>query len=136
MRNIFLISIICVLACGCSTPKLTNSIWCTIDPLQNGDEVGLGITSLYLYENGNIDIYKSIMADSNLVVAPYLFAKGEYKIDGNLKKEAGITVKATNLKNQSFDWSGLIDLKKKSILIFEPENKANIYVQYSDLVIE
>lgn len=136
MKNLFLIVLIFVLTCGCSAPKMTNSIWCTIDPVQNNKQEGLRITSLYMFDNGNVDIYNSIISDSSMVVAPHLTAKGAYTISGNMKKEAFITLNAMNRHHQKINCTGIIDLKKKSMLLINPDSTTSMYYKYGNLKIK
>lgn len=136
MRNFILTLLILVLTCGCSTPKMTNSIWCTVDPVQNHDQEGLRITSLYMYVDGNVDVYQSIVADSSMVVAPFLFAKGTFSVDGNLKKEATISFVGTNKNGNKFHWGGIIDLKKKSMLLTDADSTTSLFYKYGNLTIQ
>lgn len=136
MRNFILSALILIITCGCSTPKMTNSIWCTLEPVQNRDQEGLRITSLYMFEDGNVDVFQSIMTDSNLVVAPFLFAKGTYNISGDMKKEAAISFNGINKNHQPFNWSGIIDLKKKSMLLIGNDSISSLYYKYGNLTIQ
>ena len=136
MKNFIWIALILILTCGCSTPKMTSSIWCTAEPVQNKGQEGLRITSLHMLEDGKVDIYQSVIADSNLVVAPFLFAKGTYNITGNTKKEATISVNGKTIKQKNFNWVGIIDLKKESMLLNEADSTANVYFKYGNLTIQ
>lgn len=136
MKNFITITLFMLLLSSCSSPKMVNSIWSTLEPVQNGDNDGLRITSLYMYEDGNVEVYKSIVADSGMVVAPFLFAKGAYKLDGNTKKEAAISVSGTDKNNQNFDWTGLIDLKNNSMMLIESGSSPVFYCKYGNLTIE
>lgn len=136
MKNFIWISLILILTCGCSTPKMTSSIWCTAEPVQNKGQEGLRVTSLHMLEDGKVNIYQSVIADSSLVVAPFLFAKGTYNITGNTKKEASISLSGKNLNQKEFNWFGIIDLKKESMLLNEADSSANIYFKYGNLTIQ
>ena len=136
MKNFILSALILILTCGCSTPKMSNSIWCTMEPVQNRSQEGLRITSLYMFENGNVDVFQSIVADSSLVVAPFLFAKGTYNISGDMKKEATISINGTDKNRQKFSMTGLIDLKKKSMLLIDNDSTANLYYKYGNLTVQ
>lgn len=89
-----------------------------------------------MLEDGKVDIYQSVIADSNLVVAPFLFAKGTYNITGNTKKEATISVNGKTIKQKNFNWVGIIDLKKESMLLNEADSTANVYFKYGNLTIQ
>lgn len=135
MKNLILTVLILFLTSGCSTLRMTDSIWCTMDPVQNRDQDGLRITSIYMFEDGKIDVYQSIMADSSLAVAPFIIAKGTYAITGNTNKEASISLNGINKNHKEFNWSGIIDLKKKSMLLIDNDSTATLYYKYGNLII-
>lgn len=136
MKYFITFTLLLFLVCSCSSPRMVNSIWSTLEPVQNGDRDGLRITSLYMFEDGNVEVYKSVVTDSCMVVAPFLFAKGAYTLSGNTKKEAAISVSGTDKNNQHFDWTGLIDIKKNSMLLIEAESTPTLYYKYGNLTIE
>lgn len=136
MKNFMFITLFLLSLSSCSSPKMVNSIWSSLEPVQNGDNEGMRVTSLYMFEDGNVEVYKSIVADSSMVVAPFLFAKGTYKLDGNTKKEAAISVSGTDKNNKNFDWGGLIDLKKNSMLLIDSDSSPVFYYKYGNLTID
>lgn len=89
-----------------------------------------------MLENGNVEVYQSIIVDSGMVVAPFIYAKGTYDIIGNKNKEATISLSGTNKNHQGFYWSGVIDLKKKSMLLTDTDSTATLYYKYGNLTIK
>ena len=136
MRKCFIISIVTLLSCSCATTKLSNTVWQTISPVSNGTEQGLLVSSMYFQPNGNVNFYNAIVADSSLVVAPYKFAEGTYIVDGNLKKEAQISINASTIKSDSLTCSGLINVKKNSMLLIYPDSTALFYSKNNNIITE
>lgn len=125
-----------VVLCSCTTPKLTNTVWQTISPVSNGEEKGLLVSSMYFQQDGNVNYYNAIVADSSLVVAPYKFAEGKYIVEGNLKKEAKISINASTIKSDSLTCSGLINVKKNSMLLIYPDSTALFYSKNNNIITE
>ena len=135
MKNLIYVLLLFLLS-SCATPKLANTVWQTISPVSNGTEQGLLVSSMYFKENGKVNFYNAIVADSSLVVAPYKFAEGTYALDGNLKKEADISINASTVRNDSLTCSGLINVKKNSMLLIFPDSTALFYSKNNDIITE
>lgn len=121
---------------GCTTPKLTNTVWQTISLVSNGTEQGLLVSSMYFQKDGNINFYNAVIADSSLVIAPYKFAEGRYKVDGSLSKDASISINASTIQNDSLTYTGLINVKKNSMLLTMPDSTALFYSKNNNIIIK
>lgn len=121
---------------SCTTPKLANTVWQTISPVSNGTDQGLLVSSIHFRQDGDVNFYNAIIADSSLVVAPYKFAKGTYMVNGNLRKEANIKINASTLQQDSLTYSGLINIKKNSMLLVRSDSTTLFYSKNNNIIVE
>lgn len=126
-----------LLLSSCSTPKLTNTVWCTINGATNGEQKGLIIESLYFMENGELNIIRSIATNNGLEVSPYKHAGGTYEIIGTLKKDASISILASTLKGENLNLNGLINVKKNTLLLYNSsDSTATTYFKNPNVFIK
>lgn len=126
-----------LLLSSCSAPKLTNTVWCTINGATNGEQEGLIIESLYFMEDGELNIVRSIATDNGLEVSPYKHAGGNYETFGSLKKDASISISASTLKGDSLNLNGLINVKKNTLLLYNSsDSTATTYFKNPNVFIK
>lgn len=135
-RTIYILFTLLLLS-SCSTPKLTNTVWCTINGATNGEQEGLIIESLYFMGNGELNIIRSIATDNGLEVSPYKHAGGTYETMGSLKKDASIIVKSQTIKGDSLNLNGLINVKKNTLLLYNnSDSTATTYFKNPNVIIK
>lgn len=136
MKKNYFIVLAAAMLSSCTTTKLSNTVWQTISPVSNGAEQGLLVSSMYFCQDGNVNFYNAIIADSSMVVAPYKFAKGTYNVNGNLKKEANIRINASTLHQDSLICSGLISIKKNSMLLVCSDSTTLFYSKNNNIIVK
>lgn len=138
MRKISFIVIAGMLfLCSCSTPKIANTIWCTVSSATNGDKEGLIIESLYFKEGGQLDIIRSIASESGMEVSPYKYAGGTYETIGSLKKNAPIVLTASTFRGDSVRYMGFVDVKKHILALYDSaDSTVTTYLKNSNVVIK
>ena len=104
-------------SCATSNYALDKTIWYNTSHTENEAAKGTVVTSLYFFSDNTVDIYSSVMVDTNLIVTPFKIAKGTYSTAGNPKKEARISITAVNLDNDEIVYKGDFHKDKAMILI-------------------
>lgn len=127
---------VCFLS-SCATPRLVNSVWCTIKEVSNKGNTGVMVESIYFLNNGKANILRSVLADSCLVVAPYKYADAYYSVKDINRKEGLIVMKAVNVRGDSLETNGFINIKKSTLMLQNTENSSkSIYVKNPNIIIE
>jgi hypothetical protein len=83
------------------------------------------VTSLYFQSNNTVDIYSSVIVDTNVIVQPFKWAKGNYSVKGNPKKDAQISITAINLRNDTVKYNGIY--QKDETLILVSDSIGNVF---------
>lgn len=137
MKKIIVILVTVLLLYGCASPRLANSVWCTIKEVSNGGQTGVMVESIYFLNNEKANILRSVLADSCLVVAPYKYADADYKLNEITGKEDEIVLNAINLQGDSLETKGLINIKKNTLILQDAKTSSKtIYVKNPNIIIE
>jgi hypothetical protein len=117
-----------VLLCSCATHNynLSKTIWYNTSPAEKDGVKGIVVTSLYFTSDSAVDIYSSVIVDTNLVVKPFKIAQGIYSTLGNPKKEAKISVTAVNLNKETVEYKGEFH-KDKAMILVSQDSIAKLY---------
>ena len=120
--------LVVLLICNCASYKLNNTVWVNVTSVEEDGVKGNVVTSLYFMTDSTVNIYKSVIVDTNIVVDPFFFANGFYKTSGNPKKEANIEINAKTTEGQSTDlkFKGFFR-KDKAIVIVSQDSVAKIF---------
>lgn len=122
---------------SCATPKLANSVWCTIKEVSNEEQTGVMVESIYFLNNGKANILRSVLADSCLLIAPYKYADAEYNMSNINRKEGTIVLNGINIQGNTIENKGLINIKKNTLILENTENSSkSIYVKNPNIIIE
>jgi hypothetical protein len=119
MKNsVFITLTVCLLFCGCSKQNyLSKSIWYNTSPAEKDGVQGTVVTSLYFVASDTVDIYSSVIVDSNLEVAPFKIAEGTYSVSGNPKKEAQVSITAVDINQKEVKYNGAYHKNKAMVLV-------------------
>jgi len=112
-----LIILYLILLSSCSTYKLDKTVWYNTSPVEKDGEKGIVVTSLYFVSPDTVDIYSSVLVDTNLVVTPFKIAKGTYSTTGNPKKEGKVSIIAIDLNNENVVYHGQYHKNKAMLLV-------------------
>jgi hypothetical protein len=128
MKKFTLFLFTLALFCSCATHNynLSKTIWYNTSPAENDGVKGTVVTSLYFVSDSAVDIYSSVMVDTNLVVTPFKIAKGAYSVSGNPKKEAKISITAENLTKEAVKYNGEF-YKDKAMILVSQDTIAKLY---------
>lgn len=137
MKKSILFPIILVAFCSCATkPLLIDTVWQTEEKVSNKIETGTKISSIHFQKDGRVDVYNAIATDSAFSIAPYKYARGTYQINGRLKKKSIVKLDLLTIERDSIQYSGLIDNRKKAMLLANPNGTAVFYVKNFNLFIK
>ncbi len=119
MKNKILIALTaCLVLCGCASRNhLSKSIWYNASPVENEGVKGTVVTSLYFVAADTVDIYSSVVVDSNLEVTPFKIAEGTYTVSGNPKKEAQVSITAVDINRKEITYRGSYHKNKAMVLV-------------------
>jgi hypothetical protein len=103
---------------SCSTPAyLSKTVWYSLSPAEKDGVKGSVMTSLYFLSDSSVDIYSSVIVDTNVIVKPFKIAAGNYLVSGNPKKEAQISITAKTLKKETVKYNGAFHKTEAMILV-------------------
>jgi hypothetical protein len=128
--NIFIVSCL-ILLCSCATHSynLSKTIWYNLSPAEKDGVKGNVVTSLHFISDSIVDIYNSVLVDTNLVVSPYIYAAGKYSTLGNPKKEAKITVSAVTLQKDTVSYNGIFYMKDNAMFLVSQDSINKAYIK-------
>lgn len=112
-----LYALVLVLLCSCTATKyqIANTSWHSSISVVNDGVNGDVITGLYFESDSVINIFKSVISDSTLIVRPYKYATGTYSV--NYEKKPIIHITAMTLQNEDIMYSGRFESKKTIFLM-------------------
>jgi hypothetical protein len=96
---------------------LDKTVWYNLSPVEKNGVKGSVVTSLYFLSDSIVDIYSSVIVDTNVVVKPFKIAAGSYLVSGNPKKEAQISITAENLQKETVKYRGAFHKTEAMILV-------------------
>lgn len=101
--------------------KLSESVWTTCSNSEYNGQPGTIVKSLYFTSDKDVIIYSAVVSsDGKTIVSPFEYAKGEYSVSGNPRKEATVEIKLLTVDNKDVKYSG--KYKKRRAMIIVPEN--------------
>lgn len=136
MKKVILATLSLLLLYSCATPKLTNTVWCTIKEVSNEGQTGVLVESIYFLKDGKANVCRAILADSSLVVAPYKYADASYVILDAKSKDKPVRFDAINVYGDSLRTEGLVNVKKNILMLHGNEEAATVYVKNHNVIIE
>jgi hypothetical protein len=121
-----ILGIVLLSSCATGNYNLNKTIWYNQSLAENEGVKGTVVTSLYFVSESNVDIYSSVMVDTNLVVTPFKIAKGTYSTSGNPKKEAKISIAVETLHKETVKYNGEFH-KDKAMILVSQDSVAKLY---------
>jgi hypothetical protein len=106
-----------ILLSSCATYKLDKTVWYNLSPAEKDGVKGSVVTSLHFLSDKDVDIFSSVIVDTNVVVKPYKIAEGSYSVSGNPKKEAQIKITAETLQKENVKYNGTFHKVEAMILV-------------------
>ncbi|MBR5853935.1 MAG: hypothetical protein IKY74_07010 [Alistipes sp.] len=119
MKNskIILVFALALFLSSCSHHNyLQKTVWVNVSETKTTETPATMITSLEFITDSDVDIYKAVMVDSDVLVKTFKYAEGKYQVNGNPKREAGINITATTLNSDSLIMNGVF--RKDEAIIF------------------
>ncbi len=123
---IAIVGVLCLITSCATTYKLDKTVWYNTSLVEKDGVNAMITTSLYFISPDTIDVYSSVMIDTNLVVTPFKIAKGTYSISGNPKKEGKITINTENLNTEVIEYNGVYH-KDKAMILMTQDSIAKLY---------
>lgn len=133
MKKIFLLSMVAFL-CSCSSVKLANTVWYNVTPVKLYGRNCNVITSLYFWDEKNMNINTCVMQDTTMLVPTVMTANGYYTAKGNLKKGVDIRLDVTNIHDKKEAYYGLI--KERGMVLVSPDSIARAFNQVSNATLK
>lgn len=121
MKKIFIFSMLALILSSCASYKLEKTVWSAVSTAEKNGEKGSVITSLLFKSSEDVDIYSSVVVDTNIIVKPYKYAEGKFVVSGNPKKEATIEINGTNIQNKAIKYKGIYRKNDAMILVSQDD---------------
>ena len=113
--------VVTVLVSACAQQNyLPKSVWINVVETKAQAEPTALITSLEFRSDKDIDIYHLVVNKEEVIIAPFKYAKGEYVVKGNPRKEAIMEVAVQNIEGDSLRYTGIY--RKNKAIILESED--------------
>lgn len=123
---------------GCASTKkvpyhVAQSAWATASVGEVNGISGSVVTSLFFTSSKDVTIMTSVANGDSILVRPFVFAKGTYKVEGNPKKEAKISLDVKTIDGKDMKYTGkykkiegmLLETQTGKVLPFAYINKLN-----------
>ncbi len=134
MKKSIFIAIAACFMCSCATYKLDKTVWYTTSMVEKDGINAMITTSLYFMSSNTIDIYSSVMVDTNLVVKPFKIAEGTYTTSGNPRKEGKISITAQDLNAENLEYNGVFH-KDEAMVLITPDSIAKLYKRMPNITL-
>ena len=108
---------------GCASNKLKQTVWYNLTMMQENGVMGNVGTSLIFNTDSTVVVYKGVSIDTNVIVAPFIFAYGTYqyeKIDGHDMK---ISVSAITKDGNPYVYTGQYNKKEGLMRLNKPNSE-------------
>jgi hypothetical protein len=112
-----------LLLMGCASNKLNQTVWYNLTMMQENGVMGNVGTSLIFNTDSTVVVYKGVSIDTNVIVAPFIFAYGTYqyeKIDGHDMK---ISVSAITKDGNPYVYTGQYNKKEGLMRLNKPNSE-------------
>lgn len=134
MRKLLVFFVLGAIMCSCASYKLEKTVWSTVHGAENNGERGSVITSLYFLTDNKVDVYKSVVVDTSIVVSPFKYAECKYVVKGNPKKEAEIRIDGKSLDKEKFGYNGVYR-KRDGMYLISKDSIPSIYTWQKSIVL-
>ena len=136
-RKTMLLLVPLVLLTGCASNKLNKTVWYNLTMMQENGVMGNVGTSLVFNTDSTVVVYKGVSIDTNVIVAPFIFAYGTYQYEKLNGRNMKISVSATKGDGTPYVYTGQYNKKEglmrinlpnselKETYIWDPKAKIN-----------
>lgn len=105
--------------------KLSESVWTTCSNSEHNGRPGTIVKSLYFTSDKDVTIYSAVVSqDGKTIVSPFEYAKGQYTVSGDPKKEALVEIQVLTVDNKKVKYIGKYKKRKAMVLVPEEEDGA------------
>lgn len=133
MKKILLLLTISIVLSSCTTYKLDKSVWYNLSFVEKDGQKADMTTSLHFVSEKQVDVFVSVVSDTNFIVTPFKYAEGTYQVKGNPKKQAHINIDITTIEKNKDTWTGVFH--KNDAMILKSSNSVKIYGKLPDITL-
>lgn len=126
MRKLIFMTMCVVCMCSCATYTLNKSVWYNLTFVEKDEQKVDMTTSLHFISDNQVDVFLSVVSDSNFIVEPFKYAEGTYSVSGNAKKEAKISIEATTIDKTPFIYKGVFH-KYDAMILMSSDSIVKVY---------
>lgn len=109
---------------GCSSNKLTNTMWYNITMVNNNGTWGQVVTSIG-FSADSVFIYNGVVVDTTVVVSPYLHAKGKYSSAKNKEGKNELALDCIAIDGKNLNYNGTYSKKEKVMRLSQNNQNTN-----------
>lgn len=125
MKNLILCFSLLMLS-SCSTYRIANSLWYSVNPSEMEQEKGNVVNGLYFTDDNYVLMKTAVIKDTTIIAKPIYSGYGKYSCSGKLKK--GIHIKIESEKTTvgpNVNYEGIIT--SEGMILCTSDSTANIY---------
>ena len=126
MKRIILFLFISIAISSCTTYQLDKSVWYNLTFVEKDGQKADMTTSLHFVSEKQVDVFVSVVSDTNFIVTPFKYAEGTYNVNGNPRKEATINIDITTIDKKRLSWSGVYH-KDDAMLLLSTDSVVKVY---------
>lgn len=125
MKHLFLCFSLLMLS-SCSTYRLANSLWYSVNPSELEQKKGNVVNGLYFTDDNYVLMKTAVVKDTTVIVKPIYSGYGKYSYSGKLKKGIRIKIEAGKTTvGQNVNYEGVIT--SEGMILCAPDSTAYIY---------
>lgn len=134
MKKLILLLIMSSCLVSCTTYSLNKSVWFNLSSVEEGGQEANITTSLHFVSEEQVNVFVSVISDTNVIVTPFKYAEGTYKVNGNPKKEAKIDINLTTIEQNKDIWTGYYH-KNDGMVLQSSDKVVKIYGKLPDITL-
>ncbi len=106
MKKIFFLMLPLLCLSSCATYNLNQSVWYNLSFVEKDGQKADLTTSLHFISDNQVDVFCSVVTDTAIIVTPFKYAEGKYRVSGDPKKQAKINIEATTIDKKDLNLVG------------------------------
>ena len=122
-RKTMLLLVPLLLLTGCVSNKLNKTVWYNLTMMQEDGIMGNVGTSLVFNTDSTVVVYKGVSIDTNVIVAPFIFAYGTYQYEKINGRDMKISVSAIKKDGSPYVYSGQYNKKEGLMRLNTPNSE-------------
>ena len=134
MKKLIILFLVLIGLSSCATYKLDKSVWSNLSFVEKDGQKADMTTSLHFISDKQVDVFVSVVSDTNFIVTPFKYAEGTYRVSGNPRKQAQINIDITTIDKNKVTWTGLFH-KNEAMILQSTDSGVKLYGQLPNVTL-